>query len=516
MYGFARPVSPWQISSADLKERYRVLALHHHPDRVRQRIAQQRRTAAARRAERATAKEKALSADGDDATLAANAEVLDDENVDWSNSRGAAAAAAAPFGSSVLGSPRSAFRTGGDGAAASPVKKCNVKAGEEEETEEEEEEEEDDGGAFFSRLTDAWTVLGDEANRSMYDLVVGVVADTAAERRRITRLKREDAERTVALMEEEVQARRDEERECDGLVILEARYGDCENLSRLGLGYDLDIWTGAGGEGEEGGGGATNKRGAGASGGDGEGRHIDVTVPCQCLVEDSRLILAGGSSKAWLDGFYDPNGMDASKPPNTLFVRYLFLGQLHECSFSDHDAVCLPVEAHAVTDQEVEAYRRAAAHARLRARTTRRRRRALALAATAALSGYALLRHKDSLAALAVDIWGAAGAVARGEPAPAATFPGWGHADWSRFPEQLASARETAERAAAAAARRAQALWNSVTGSGEAAAAAAAAATATPAATAATTAAAASLVAGEIYDARALPTVASMTAAPRR
>lgn len=62
-----------------------------------------------------------------------------------------------------------------------------------------------DGGVMFTKVTQAYDVLSDPCTRAMYDLVVGVIPDTKEERARINRMKRKDAERAVALMEETVQ-----------------------------------------------------------------------------------------------------------------------------------------------------------------------------------------------------------------------------------------------------------------------------------------------------------------------
>jgi hypothetical protein len=42
------------------------------------------------------------------------------------------------------------------------------------------------------------------------------------------------------------------------------------------------------------------------------GQCIDVTVPLQCSVKNSTLIVHGGGSKSWLEGFYDPNNDEVS------------------------------------------------------------------------------------------------------------------------------------------------------------------------------------------------------------
>ncbi|KAI5139137.1 dnaJ homolog subfamily C member 11 [Manis pentadactyla] len=70
---------------------------------------------------------------------------------------------------------------------------------------------------------------------------------------------------------------------------------------------------------------------------------IDVTVPLQCLVKDSKLILTE-ASKAGLPGFYDPCvGEDKS-----LKVLYQFRGALHQVMALDGAALRIPKQSHRI------------------------------------------------------------------------------------------------------------------------------------------------------------------------
>ncbi|XP_032719188.1 dnaJ homolog subfamily C member 11 [Lontra canadensis] len=70
---------------------------------------------------------------------------------------------------------------------------------------------------------------------------------------------------------------------------------------------------------------------------------IDVTVPLQCLVKDSKLILTE-ASKAGLPGFYDPCvGEDKS-----LKVLYQFRGVLHQVMALDNEALRIPKQSHRI------------------------------------------------------------------------------------------------------------------------------------------------------------------------
>ncbi|CDO75734.1 hypothetical protein BN946_scf184921.g10 [Trametes cinnabarina] len=109
---------------------------------------------------------------------------------------------------------------------------------------------------------------------------------------------------TVSLLQDTAQRHMRAEEACDGLVILEARYGPSEE--------------------EEG----------------TEGLEVDVTVPVQALVNSSQLYIPGKRSKAGIPGFYDP----VVGVPKTLRIRYKFRGRLHYAEIPDYMPVVLPLK----------------------------------------------------------------------------------------------------------------------------------------------------------------------------
>jgi len=169
-------------------------------------------------------------------------------------------------------------------------------------------------------VAQAYSVLQDPVSRALYNIKQGIVKDSIEERRRINMMKRKDAEAFIELSKTTFQKIRQDEIQNDGIVILEALYGD------VSIDADVD------------------------SSDDNVGRCIDVTVPIQCMVRGSALIIYGGGSKAWLEGFYDPN--EDNDVENLLYVRYRFLGRLHECIVRDSDELVLPLEEHLVADQD--------------------------------------------------------------------------------------------------------------------------------------------------------------------
>ncbi|XP_032684915.1 dnaJ homolog subfamily C member 11 isoform X2 [Odontomachus brunneus] len=128
--------------------------------------------------------------------------------------------------------------------------------------------------------------------------------------------KQREAKAAIELMKETVSRIRAEEESKKGLIITKALYGrfvypqqDRSNLEESGHRDEM----------------------------------IDVTIPLQCLVKDSKLILHK-ASKSQLPGFYDPCvGEDKQ-----LLVQYLFHTQTHECVIRDDVSLRIPVSSHKV------------------------------------------------------------------------------------------------------------------------------------------------------------------------
>ncbi|XP_011151272.1 dnaJ homolog subfamily C member 11 isoform X2 [Harpegnathos saltator] len=128
--------------------------------------------------------------------------------------------------------------------------------------------------------------------------------------------KQREAKAAIELMKETVSRIRAEEESKKGLIITKALYGrfvypqqDRSNLEESGHRDEM----------------------------------IDVTIPLQCLVKDSKLILHK-ASKSQLPGFYDPCvGEDKQ-----LLVQYLFHTQTHECIIRDDAPLRIPVSSHKV------------------------------------------------------------------------------------------------------------------------------------------------------------------------
>lgn len=137
--------------------------------------------------------------------------------------------------------------------------------------------------------------------------------------RKIERLRKETAEQTalarvsaqnaIALMLSTVNRKREFEQQKRGLVIIYACYGNLDH----GLPLDGEN------EGEE-------------------ARVIDVTIPLNYLVEDSKLILHD-NSKSQLLGFYDPCVGEEKR----LYIQYLYRDKLHEVTILDDEKLGIPL-----------------------------------------------------------------------------------------------------------------------------------------------------------------------------
>lgn len=119
--------------------------------------------------------------------------------------------------------------------------------------------------------------------------------------------RRREAEIAVDLMKETFRRNVEDEEGRKGLIIMRAIYGRWIDLAQRDL---TDAIT-------------------------------DVTIPLQCLVKDSKLILHD-SSKSQLPGFYDPcMGED-----KCLHVQYTFHGLPHEVTIQDVESLRIPKQSH--------------------------------------------------------------------------------------------------------------------------------------------------------------------------
>lgn len=91
----------------------------------------------------------------------------------------------------------------------------------------------------------------------------------------------------------------------NGLVIIEALYGDLNNPSLL----DVDLPP-----------------------------VIDVLVPLQFMVEDHKLLYNDTRPKYFIPGFYDP----CVSKPKSLWIKYLFRGEIHSVILKDHEKIAIP------------------------------------------------------------------------------------------------------------------------------------------------------------------------------
>ncbi|WVW85813.1 hypothetical protein I302_107851 [Kwoniella bestiolae CBS 10118] len=128
--------------------------------------------------------------------------------------------------------------------------------------------------------------------------------------------KKAEALDAVSLMEREVERIVRKERERNGLIIVSAHYGASSSFTSRGIKQSEKD----------------------------EEEIIDVTIPIQGLVQDSKLYIPGGKGKFNIIGFWDP----CIGENKSLRVRYTFRGKLHEVTVGDTIALRAPVKAHAL------------------------------------------------------------------------------------------------------------------------------------------------------------------------
>ncbi|XP_053624260.1 dnaJ homolog subfamily C member 11 [Plodia interpunctella] len=134
------------------------------------------------------------------------------------------------------------------------------------------------------------------------------------------------ARATVELMRETYSRIRSDEEKKKGLVILKAVYG---KLPQGASAHEV-----------------AEQTGDGVAQSSQYSEVIDVTIPIQCLVRDSRLELLE-ASKSELAGFYDPCVGDDKH----LTIQYMFHNNLHCCTVADVQAVVLPRNNHRIKNR---------------------------------------------------------------------------------------------------------------------------------------------------------------------
>jgi DnaJ-domain-containing protein 1 len=159
----------------------------------------------------------------------------------------------------------------------------------------------------FSTITQAYEILGDASRRAEYDLSLGQGNLEA-----VLELQRKDAERASQLMAVSFDQRRKSELSCGGLVVDDAWYGASEAVLH------------------------PEKHAS---------QVINVTRQLQCLVDNSKLVIAKGDAKSHLTGVWDPCPGNSHK---ALRVNYFFKGKLHQTMVRDDEMLLAPVKAHLV------------------------------------------------------------------------------------------------------------------------------------------------------------------------
>ena len=219
--------------------------------------------------------------------------------------------------------------------------------------------------AHFRALTAAYELIANPVNRAIYDMECGLVEASAEHLQHIHRLRRVEAMQALRLMFGKCHDVTQHEMSSEsGLLILQAQYGQLDSPQHV----------------------------------------LDVTMQLQTRVQDGMLVVAGGGSKSWLEGFYDPTEGGA----NALEVVYKVDGVMHRTLIADEEELLLPHPNHRMSDAAVRQWER---RYTLRAvdlseQAVKRRRRYIAagsLVTAVAVGAVVYYRHRGSKAGAAVN-----------------------------------------------------------------------------------------------------------------
>ena len=81
---------------------------------------------------------------------------------------------------------------------------------------------------------------------------------------------------------------------------------------------------------------------------------INVTIPVQCLVEESSRIILYEGSKSGLAGFFDPCNTDDEDDSRHLLIRYSYQGKIHQTLIKDQEQLRCPRSTHQLLNSQCE------------------------------------------------------------------------------------------------------------------------------------------------------------------
>jgi len=141
------------------------------------------------------------------------------------------------------------------------------------------------------------------------------IKETREKNSKLIAEKRKEAESIIQVMLPQYQRIVDTEHQRHGMIIVEAWYGrQIPDIKRMS---DLNLQ------------GIT-----------------DVTIPLQCLVKDSKLLVTD-ATKSQLSGFYDP----CIGEEKVLKIKYEFRDALHEVTYKDDEAIRMPKQSHRISSK---------------------------------------------------------------------------------------------------------------------------------------------------------------------
>ena len=219
----------------------------------------------------------------------------------------------------------------------------------------------DGSTAHFRAVTAAYELIANPVNRAIYDMECGLLEATPQHLAHIHRLRRVEAMQALRLMFAKCHAVTQHEMGTGGLLILQAQYGQLDSPQHV----------------------------------------LDVTMQLQTQVQDGMLLVKGGSSKSWMEGFYDPT----EGGQNELDVVYKLDGVMHRAVVADEDELILPHANHRMTAAAVRQWekRYTLRAVDLNEQAIKRRRRYIAaasLVAAASVGAVVYYRHSRRTAAV--------------------------------------------------------------------------------------------------------------------